>query len=1464
MVDGSEKGKKTMRLAPPRRGKVLRIFAILLVILIILGFLIPYLIPGKRLRDFVSKVISAQTNSVVRLDEVEFGWGSGLQIGGLDLTFKKGRSRIQVDRMNIPFEPIRLLTGEQLSFTKVGGVRISLEQGGEGISLSGSNGSSGQFSLPIRRMQISDLAIRFIRSEGYQNILRLPSLVLETDDKEKTTSFFGQARLEYADTAQSEPIYAGRFSLQGQMQIVQQSGQQCYAGTVKLGWQEVNLAGLRAEDFEHFDLKKLQGMSGGSLLLRIFPDFHFSWELDTSFQDMEIQRRGAPAPGRIDPLRLVTTGSHDPVTGNLEVKTLAINTSRLEFRSGFSAKIDDTGLALNGMEVSGNFNTTAVPQLIPAAQTFLGPEGKISGRCGFDFQWKGKQPVYHLLANIKADEVDISGSKVLAKPAGVPLNWTLAVQGDQSNWPWMTVEKFGLVFADLTVKGSGRLPRVSTVDNVDLWLEKVRKLGQIELVAQSRKVETIGLRIKPLQTLLSQANLTGPVTVRLGYAGQDQVGRTDLDINLERETTLAVKDLFVKPVGEKMDLGLQGFWPRQDRQPQVWFYFLGQCGRAQLLTPDRPVKLAWSFSKEDHGGRIRLDLAGSLAGEVRGVDQILSFSPRLKKARLDRRLGGNAELNLGGNFQLWLAESGWEIHNGRMHMDLNAGETWIDFPDLFLKNAQTPLSWTLDYRLNPVHRRHELTSVVKWQELVSRLMVTRSYLSDKGGPEEKLTGRYEIEIGDLSKTVEALPALSKGIENKIHAVGKVKGSCRWSSDAATDSIAWEFDGTQAGLVVDGREVKLPGIPASFDGGVNLPRSSTGQGQTYQISSLETRLGESFLRLKNGTFKRRNISGGTWLKMLGVEPWLAWRSSPIEDLDLNLSGRINVEDHLISISPSLAGVVGEYGLSGWTDFDVQARLNNNQLQTRIVSRLDKFGVQYKNFVNKTSETPGVLDLKLFAWPDQEDPKAYYCQIQPFVFSVGPVKGSGRGQARVSWADVRQMRLNDGQVQVTLEPLELSEMSAVSGIASKHRAEGRISARVVLERRNQENGLGASFVKFDQVGLLLQDQPVMVDGLVSFSRDFTKCDNLVFSAGSSSLQANWQMMFSNGGGLGTADIDADYIDTDQLAGILSSALTEFNPSPRPTTQIATQSATQPTTQPDPRVELQRMAQFQPIRKLAEQSNLMVSVNAHSCRAIDPRSGILHHLKNLTCRLDLGKGEKGTPRANLQFWSQVSDGQMDGDFTAELSQENPDLLLVSNLDNIKMTPDFKPLVEDFFPGLNVTDRMTSYEKNTCKMFTTPGAAPNYQAGVGKMEFLDGYMVGRAAPEWVTQIFPGLNFTRYRFYRMHNWFTKKSDGVVHNNMIFLGQPWNIYIEGNSRPGGYIEYEIGVDVFARFESEYWSSVGQGRIPILTTTARIVKGKMTNQVTRYVPAQDLFFRVFVKNNAITGAYRLLRRQLGYK
>ena len=65
------------------------------------------------------------------------------------------------------------------------------------------------------------------------------------------------------------------------------------------------------------------------------------------------------------------------------------------------------------------------------------------------------------------------------------------------------------------------------------------------------------------------------------------------------------------------------------------------------------------------------------------------------------------------------------------------------------------------------------------------------------------------------------------------------------------------------------------------------------------------------------------------------------------------------------------------------------------------------------------------------------------------------------------------------------------------------------------------------------------------------------------------------------------------------------------------------------------------------------------------------------------------------------------------------------------------------------------------------------------------------------------------------------------------------------------------MDLLARFDSEYWSSVGQGRVPIFRSTGRIVDAKFVDQEIKYVPFPEVLYRTTVENNILTAAYRIL-------
>jgi len=290
---------------------------------------------------------------------------------------------------------------------------------------------------------------------------------------------------------------------------------------------------------------------------------------------------------------------------------------------------------------------------------------------------------------------------------------------------------------------------------------------------------------------------------------------------------------------------------------------------------------------------------------------------------------------------------------------------------------------------------------------------------------------------------------------------------------------------------------------------------------------------------------------------------------------------------------------------------------------------------------------------------------------------------------------------------------------------------------------------------------------------------------------------------------------------------------------------------------------MELFQPIRRLLADSDLVVSFRSDGLGLTDLRSNVRHDIQKFYCVLDSFASSGGPERdqVGMRFSGQLNDGMIRGNVKLGLQDQNPTISLADELCNVNMTAQMQPLIENFFPGMNVSSKITIIEDLQFAMFDYPEDTPNYPEGQGEMIFGRGQLVGKAAPDWVTRIFPGLNFTRYRFSRMHNWFKKYPNGTVHNNMIFRGRPWNIYIEGDSFPDTWVNYEVGVDLLARYDSEYWSSVGQGRVPIFRSIGRVVNGKFEEQKIRYVPFHEVLYRVLVKNNVITGAYRMmLKRQ----
>jgi hypothetical protein len=260
---------------------------------------------------------------------------------------------------------------------------------------------------------------------------------------------------------------------------------------------------------------------------------------------------------------------------------------------------------------------------------------------------------------------------------------------------------------------------------------------------------------------------------------------------------------------------------------------------------------------------------------------------------------------------------------------------------------------------------------------------------------------------------------------------------------------------------------------------------------------------------------------------------------------------------------------------------------------------------------------------------------------------------------------------------------------------------------------------------------------------------------------------------------------------------------------------------------------------------------------------------HADSLNVPLPLGidvLADVARQRATLQdglfeltFSAVAEGGTVQGSLDCDLNADVP--MLELEYDALKLQPG--ALVESYlmrtFPGMVATGPLTLIDESRFPL-QPEGDEPQYETGEGELIIEGGTVQGRAAPAWVTRIFPSLNLANFKFTYMHSWFRKFKDGRIEHQMIFQGKYYNLYMAGENRRDGSIDYEVGLDFLADYDSKYWAESGQGRVPLFVKTGQIGQdGSLVAEQVRYVPSRFLKSLVVSNNLFITGYHAVKKR-----
>lgn len=230
----------------------------------------------------------------------------------------------------------------------------------------------------------------------------------------------------------------------------------------------------------------------------------------------------------------------------------------------------------------------------------------------------------------------------------------------------------------------------------------------------------------------------------------------------------------------------------------------------------------------------------------------------------------------------------------------------------------------------------------------------------------------------------------------------------------------------------------------------------------------------------------------------------------------------------------------------------------------------------------------------------------------------------------------------------------------------------------------------------------------------------------------------------------------------------------------------------------------------------------------------------------------------QVSATFSCAANDGTVNGTWRTDLSKNDPTFHLAYTARHLTASPNTRPIVEAFFPGMLVKGRLTLIDESHQRLFAPPGQ-PNFPTGKGEMILENGQVVGRAAPLWVTSIFPSLNLAEFNYTHMINRFEKLDDGTHLNDMTFFGSVYHVYATGYTRADGDARYEVGVDLLARLSPDL-SRIGQGRIALFNKTGRIRDGRFENEVVSYLDPVTVTKKIF-SNNVLTIAYHAIRQRV---
>ncbi|MCK6455478.1 MAG: hypothetical protein L6Q92_02955 [Phycisphaerae bacterium] len=1481
----------------------------------------PYWLPrGEWLRQRVIEDLSRSLGAPVHIGELEISWSRGVQVRSIRISDAVAPSQplVSVDEVRLGLNPIGLLLGhgfERADFVRPA-VTVRIDPGGR-LNL-GQLEPKLDGELPTRRWSIEDARVAVIDERHATRFdLRLADISIEIEPRTGRTAVRLDGELIQAIASRST---AGAIGGDATLTIpnmidggatnaearAEAAPEPLLNGRGSLHWDGIDLATLPIRMIPGLHEAELTGRWSGQIRGTLTDDLQQRWRFETRVSKLHYRARRSEPFWQLGDASLSGEGHWDPTADRVECSEFEFQMPGLTLRgcgpwapdaSDQRGEASAFVWALNGdtrfscglcgeVEDMKRLLRWLPPKVARAVAPDEAQIATAGGAFGFKLHWRSGPALTEAAVRVEGRGLTLGAGWPIRLDGRVPVELSARAALDGAS-RILAISDTRIVLGGTRAMVTARIPWEDGALGGDRvagrWLQACWRRGEGSIGLESNDAAEALAIIPALDWRSPGMVLSGPLRAAFDFHGAPGGSRIRMTGTMSNRTVCRAPPWFEKSPGRELS----------------WSVEAADVERPDGLFPDLVARLRYGTAEvvanrlpdsDELGGAFRvaiqrraadaastgdsvtasgselapeytIDSAVRMAVSIRESEHLAELFPALLMS--DAANGavsrvplvqGNGTARLEGNLRHSVSGRVMQPELWRVSATIDARDFRINVPDRFDKRRGDKAECIVNYWFDRRSARdvHRLAAVVRTQ--AANLDTTL----DLGGGRQRLT--VDCRVDDAQAIAAVSPALRPVVE-----AHQVRGGVRLLAELARtpydEDRSFQLDLTDlafASSPSSGPDAwsKPRGVPCSLDvrlrsrhddRGVEAAAGDAGEAsglELWRIDRFDAVLAGCRLRAPGGRLElmpdaltRLNRAPGSGDSVLG---------GAIRAVELDAEASLILDSTLLALSPGLERLVEEFDALGHCT--ARCTVRGGAAGLRFNGRADTTRLNFRvpGVLTKPAGMAATLDWDVETVVDHTraaGPGALRAMVHELAGAVGGVnvrasgtvrwQGPGDGEdgggllselearlrTEVACADLSAVPESFGPIRVTdettLRPVSGGlearfGLTWEGGRARFDSAEARFrGARWLVERPKHEP------LSFDLDGAAaLSDRTVESRGLA------VRCDGL---DGTFAAMLEWL----DDRPRGTVMLSARALDLPRLRARVEEVLPRGDGSPEPTIRAA-------------------------MRAMSE-SDVRAVIHCRDAVMFGLTGGEPFRPSELS--IDVRAVES---KLSTSFHAAVNGGVVTGLFEVPLHEEDPYFDLAYEARRLSPAPNTRPIVEAFFPGMEVSGRVTLIDRSHQRLFGRPGEQ-DFPTGHGEMIVEGGTIRGRAAPLWVTRIFPRLNLAEFEFTRMENRFEKLRDGRQNNSMTFFGNYYHLYVEGFTTADARAEYEVGVDLLARVSPDL-SRIGQGRVALFNKTGRIREGKMEDEVVSYLTPGQVSQKILT-NNLVTISYYALKKQV---